>query len=59
MLTVTRAGRLLSRRHVQAGPFAFRTRVARPMTVLRVQLRPDDIERTPASALVRVTVRRP
>ena len=59
MLTVTRAGRLLSRRYVQAGPFAFRTRLARPMTVLRVQLRPDDVERTPASALVRVTVRRP
>ena len=59
MLTVTRAGRLLSRRYVQAGSFAFRTRLARPMTVLRVQLRPDDVERTPASALVRVTVRRP
>lgn len=58
-LTVTRAGRLLSRRHVQAGPFSFRTRLARPMTVLRIQMRPDDVERTVASALIRVAVRRP
>lgn len=55
VLTTTRAGKLLSRRYVRAGSFAFRTRkAARRISVLRMQLRPDDPRRTVASVLVRV-----
>lgn len=54
VLTTTRAGRLISRRHVNAGAFAFRTRSAyRYISVVRVGLTPDDPALTEASALVR------
>lgn len=55
MLTTTRAGRLISRRHVAAGAFAFRTRASyRYISVVRVGLTPDDPTLAEASARVRV-----
>ena len=54
VLTVTRAGRMVSRRYVAPGAFAFRTRTARRISVLRIQLVPDDPARTAPSALIRV-----
>lgn len=55
VLTVQRAGRLLSRRHVAEGRFAFRTRkLARRISTVRFSLVPDDPVLTSSSALVRV-----
>lgn len=56
-LTLTVAGRRVDRRHVAAGSFAYRTRVARRISSVRLVVRPDDPDLTTSS--VRVKVRFP
>ena len=56
-LTLTVAGRLVDRRRIVAGPFAYRTRIARRISVVRLVIHPASIALTTSS--VRVKVRFP